>query len=177
MPANLPVKAGDLLGLEVTPGAVIGVSDAPDAATARWFGPIVLTVRAVEPHSPPLDRELLLRVEYVPGAHWHPAGEVVGPAAAEAPAGRLAAHLDLGRPDLRVELRQTATGVVVDLLKRGRRVARAQVPDARSSGSLVSFTLASVRFGKPIVRLSWRNADGDTNHDYEVDGETIVPLS
>jgi len=176
MPANLPVSAGDLVGLEVTPGAVIGVADAPGAQTARWFGPIVLTVRPAEPHDPPLRREVLLRVEYTPGATWGPPGELTGNAAASAPAGALVARLRVD-PTLRMELRRTARDVAVDLVERGRRAARIAVADADPGGRLSVFQLASIRFGKPIIGVRWQNPDGEVGHDYVVDGERLVPLN
>ena len=73
--------------------------------------------------------------------------------------------------------RETETGVVVDLVERGRRITRLAVPDADPGGSLVALEVGIIRFGNPIVRVRWRNADADASHDYLVDGETIVPLS
>jgi hypothetical protein len=176
MPANLPVRDGDLVGLEVTPGAAIGVSDARNAETARWLGPIVLTVRPAEPHGPPIDRELLLRVEYVPGARWRSPGELTGGAAAAAPAGELVTRLRVD-PRLRLELRSTENGVAVDLVKRSRRVVRATVAGAEPGGRLLVFEVTSVRFGKPILRVRWQNPGGEVGHDYVVNTRSIVPLS
>jgi len=177
-PANLPIRPGDLVGLEVTPGAAIGVADARGAATARWFGPIVLTVRGDEHGArPPLSRELLLRVEFVPGARWRPAGELTGPAAAGAPAGHVLARVDLdgGR---RVEVIKSGSRVAVDLLRGRRRVSRLPVAGADPDGRVLAFGFAQLRFGQPIARLQWRNADGPiVEHDYLAGSRRFTPIT
>ena len=177
-PANLPIRPGDLVGLEVTPGAAIGVADARGAATARWFGPIVLTVRGEERGpAPQLNRELLLRVEVVPGATWRPPGELTGAAAADAPAGRVLGRRDLDR-GRRVEVLETGAGVAVDLLRRGRRVSRLPVAAARPDGRLLAFEFAQLRFGQPIVRLRWGNPDGlVVEHDYVAGSRRFTPIT
>jgi Protein tyrosine and serine/threonine kinase len=172
LPANLPVRAGDLVGLSVAPGATVGVRDAGGAAVARRFGPADVSAERFERG---FDEELLLRVEYVPGASWRPAGLLTGQAAARAAAGRELDALE-PEPGVRLAAVSVAGRIVVDLHSRGRRVARLSVRDADPAGRLGSLTTQRVRLGKTIVRLSWRNPDGLVSHYYAVGARSLAPL-
>jgi Protein kinase domain len=175
--ANLPVRAGDLVGLAVAPGAAIGVRDGVrGAAVARRYGPPDVYAEHFEQGAGPgLDRELLLRAEYVPAAAWRPPGRLTGRAAAAAAAGR---ELDAIEPDpgVRVAAVAAAGRIAVDLLVRGRRVVRLPIRDADASGRLGSLTTQRVRLGKTIVQLEWRNPHGVVSHDYAVGARSLAPL-
>jgi hypothetical protein len=69
--ANLPIRRGDRFALELAPGATIGVRrDALGATTKRWLGSLApLGARPADRgERSGFDHELLVRVEYVPGA-------------------------------------------------------------------------------------------------------------
>jgi serine/threonine protein kinase len=160
---NLPIRRGDLLGLDVGPGAAIGIAaNAPDSTTARWFGPLALSARPVE---------------HEPGAAWKIAGALTGAAARRAPAGQLVATRDLQAPGRRVQtlkLVRVGQRVAVDLLERDRRVARMPVQEAASAGRLLSMTV----LGRPILRLRWGNPGGRVvAHDYAIGQRSIRPRS
>lgn len=179
--AYLPVHSGDLVGLEVTPGATVGVRDDDrGATTARWFGPLVYDVRPVDRGSGTgFDHELLLRVEYVPGQKWSPVGRLTGRAAEEAPAGRVAARyvLQLGPNPLRFVVVRVGDRVAADLVTGFRRLARLDVTDADVEGRVASIETSEFRLGNPIVRLSWQNPGALVVHEYVVGPRTLTPLS
>jgi hypothetical protein len=181
LPANLPVRSSDLVGLDVTPGATVGIRDSDrEAATARWFGPLVYGVRPAERGAGTgFDHEVLLRVEYAPGVSWKPPGELTGRAAEGAPSGRVGSRLvlDPGPPLATLEVVRVRGRVVVDLLTGRRRLVRLGVPDANAGGKLASVEIVSIRLARPIVRLSWRNPDALVVHEYVAGRRTLTPLS
>ena len=176
-PANLPIRTGDLVALEVAPGTAVGVRrDAPGAVTARWFGPLNISVRPVErgPRSG-FDHELLLRVEYLPGAEWEVPGRLTGAAAATAPAGRELTRLELSRGGRRrVTVVNVGGRVAIDLFTGSRRLARVPVEGADPRGGPP--VLSEHR--RPVVRLRWSNPDGQAiRHEYGLTGGTLTPRS
>jgi Protein tyrosine and serine/threonine kinase len=177
LPADLEVRAGDLVGLQVTPGAAVGVRrSAHGATTARSFEALTFDTRAVDhPEGTGFDYEVMLRVEYVPGARATPAGLLSGAAAARAPAGRR-----LGSRDVEVATGGVRTvavvrltrGIAVDLFDGTSRLARVPVAGANAGGRLLSLGT----LGQPTVGLSWRNPDGATvEHDYAVTARSLAP--
>jgi Protein tyrosine and serine/threonine kinase len=180
--ADLPVRPGDLVGLQVAPGSAIGVRrGVRDAGTARWFGPLIITVRPPErgPGSG-FDVELMLRVEYLHGQKWTPSGELTGRAAQTAGPGHvLAVHqlLQRGPRTLTLKLVRTAERIAVDLFAGRQRLARLPVTGADSTGRLLSFDNTTFRFGRDIVELQWRNPGGLLTHDYIADDYSLAPLS
>jgi hypothetical protein len=174
----LPIQAGDMVGLLVQSGAAIGVRRATvaGATTDRWLGPLGVVSRTAD-RGPGtgLDRELLLRVEYVPGASARLPGLLTGPRAASAPAGRRLGALPVELPDRRlatVAVVRLSAGIAIDLLRAGRRIARAPVADVNANGNLASLTV----FGGRVPQLDWRNPDGTVvHHDYEVGVNTLAP--
>jgi hypothetical protein len=172
--ANLPVRAGDLIGLAVAPGSAIGVRRSPGAATERRFGSIDLTAELFDTGTGP-DQEVLLRVEYVPGARWRPAGRLTGSAAARAPAGRKLDVVELQR-DLVLAAVNVRGQIVVDLFATGRRIVRLPVPGASPSGRLAALHTLRFRFGRPLVGLVWRNPDGLVSRDYSVTRRSLMPI-
>ncbi len=176
--ANVPVRAGDLVGAEVTPGAAIGVRPrVSGATTVRWFGPLVVfDARAPERRARTgFDHELLLRVEYAPGSARGPAGRLTGRAAGRAPAGAAlgAEDVELRGGRLRRVVVVRALGIVaVDLFDGGRRLERLAVSDVDPAGSVLD--LGS--YGRPLLRFRWRNPDGRLlTHDYSVRTRSLVP--
>jgi hypothetical protein len=175
-PANLPIRAGQLVGVEITPGAAIGVSRDSPAATARWFGPLTIVGRSVDrAEGSGFDHELLLRVEYVPGAEWKPMGLLTGRAADRARAGRevTTRQVELrGRRVRTLALVTLSDRVAFDLFDGDRRLARLVVADADPRGRLVTLS----GYNRPIVRLRWSNPDGRTiGNDYAVGVRSIAP--
>jgi hypothetical protein len=175
LPANLSVRAGDRIGVELGPGAAIGVRrGVPGATTARWFGPLFLEPRSIELGAGSgFDRELLLRAEYAPGAARRLPGQLDGRAARVAPDGRV---LSSRTVDVRGALRRVAVvrlddAIAVDVFAGDRRLARVPAGDADSAGRLVWFTAVDTT---PI--LLWRNPDGRlVRHEYSVEPGTLTP--
>jgi hypothetical protein len=174
LPANLPVRAGDLIGVQLAPGAAIGVRRAvPGARTARWLGELFVAPRPIElGEGSGFDHEILLRADYARGAKPTPSGQLSGRAAQRAPAGRELRSLavDVRGGARRVTVVALSDAVAVDLWAGGRRLARVPALDAEPAGRLLSFT--TVGFGLPVLR--WRNPDGRTlTHAYAVGGRTL----
>ena len=155
----LPVAAGDVVGVELTPGAGVGVRRAVSgAAMARWIGPLT-----IEPRAPDRDGaiggELLLRVEVEPGATARPPGLLEGRAAATAPAGREVDRRQIDLPSGEVRAAAvvlTAGRVVVDLFASGRRLVRLPVIGADPRGQLEGLET----LGLPLLLVRWSNPDG-----------------
>jgi hypothetical protein len=160
LPANLGIRAGDRLGVQLAPGAAIGVRRVgTGATTARWLGRLSVEPRPVERGAGTgFDHEILVRVEYVRGARPAPAGRLGGRSARRAPAGRELASSTL---EVRGRVRRLAVvglteAIAVDLFARGRRLARLPVPGAHPEGRLREFKVSGGTY--PVLR--WRNGDG-----------------
>jgi hypothetical protein len=158
--AAVPIRAGDLVALELGPGSGAGFRESvAGAATTRFLSALSPVPRAPNP-PPGLGRseEILLRVDYEPGSLSAP-DPVTGAAAAAAADGR---RLDERVVDLAgggtVTVAAVSLGdrVVVDVFRGGRRRARVEVPGADPGGRLVALTL----IGAPTPTLVWRNPDG-----------------
>jgi hypothetical protein len=176
LPAQLPIRAGQVVGVEITPGAAIGVRTDVRAPTARWFGPLIWDARTPDRGAGSgFDHELLLRVEYMPGAKWSPPAQLTGPAAERAPAGNELVRRNVevrGGRVRTVALVRLGNGVAFDLFEGERRLARLLIADADPRGGLV--TLAP--YSEPVLRLRWRNPDGRTiGNDYAVGARSIAP--
>ena len=175
--ANLPVEPGDLVGLEVTPGAAVGVRrGASGARTVRWFGPLVYDVRRPERgDGTGFDHELLLRVEYEPGATWRIDGELRGRAALSAPAGEVVRRFVVAHGQA-LSVARVAGRVAVDLVNDGRRVVRVTLTDADTAGTPGTIEVRRVRLNLPIVRVNWQNSDELVSHEYVVSKESLSLL-
>jgi hypothetical protein len=171
--ANLAIRAGDIAGLQLAPGATIGVRKAQGAATARSFGPLTFAARPVQRSG--FADEVQLRVEYVPGARAHTPGLLSGRAAAQAPVGRAldARVVETAPGEVRtVTLVRSGERIAVDLRDARRRLLRLPVGGADPRGRLLAFDT----LGEPTVRLRWRNPDGAAvSHDYAIGSLSIVP--
>jgi protein kinase-like protein len=181
LPANLPIRPGDVVGLALTPGAAVGISrGGRRAQTARWFGPLIYEVRP--PEQGPgtgFDNELLLRVELVPAARWRIPGSLVADAAAAAPPGRV-----VGRYVLRRGANPAAFAVVrvgreiaADLVVSGHRLARLPVAAASPEGELRSIEFRRARFGRQILLVRWQNPGSTIAHEYAVNARALTLLS
>jgi Protein tyrosine and serine/threonine kinase len=175
LPADLAVRAGDRVGVALTPGAAIGVRRrVTGAQTARWLGQLMLTSRSIELGAGTgFEHEILLRVDYVPGVRPTLAGELRGRAAARAPAGRelSARTVELRNGVRRVVVVKLANGIAVDLFAGDRRIARIPARDLSPEGHLLTFTAT----GGPFPLLRWRNPDGRAlSHAYTVSENSLV---
>ena len=169
--ANLAVKRGDRIGLQLGRGAAAGVQRREDARTIdRIMGPELLLgvlerSQAVLPpgHWPRLRRapsfgaghELLLRVDYVPGAQSRQPEHVRGAAAAAAARGQELRQTTLRGRDrhrLRVALVALGDRVMLDLSSDGRRIDRLVLPGLLSRGKIVRWQASPIPRGNPIGR-------------------------
>jgi hypothetical protein len=137
-PTDLPVQQGDQIGLVVVPGSGVGTrADVTGAATERWIPRLKGTEPATFGPGTGLDRELLLRVDYVPGGSRHLPVALTGGEAESAAPGRVQSRHKVrfgnGRP-VEVDLVQLGSHFVLDELIGGRRVARIDVPGFRPHG-------------------------------------------
>jgi hypothetical protein len=173
-PANLEVRPGDRIGVQLAPGASIGVRRAvPGATTARWLGQLFAEPRPIELGAGSgFDHELLLRADYVPGAKAKLAGQLTGPAARRAPAGAEVGSrtLEVQGAIRRVAVVRLPETVAVDLFAGRRRLARVPAPDADPAGRLLYFSTSGL--ARPLLR--WRNPDGRTvSHEYAALARTL----
>ena len=177
LPANMPIRAGDLVGLEITPGAAVGVRpEIGGATTARWLGPLLISPRSPDREANTgFDHELMLRVDYVPGAEWEPPGLLIGTEAENARPGHVRGALEV---DLRAAGARTVAvvrlpdRVAVDLFDDRRRVVRLGAPDMDPRGRLLGIT----GHGRPLALVRWRNPDGHVvRHDYTIGPDSLTP--
>jgi hypothetical protein len=178
--ADLPIHTGDRVALELAPGATTGVRrGVPGAATARWLGSLAaLSARRPDRgRGTGFDHEVLLRVEYVPGARPRLAGRLAGRAAAQAPPGRTLTVLTVeapGRQVRTVAVVRVGGRIAVDFFDGERRLARLPVPDANPGGRPLGLST----YAPAVTRLSWRNPGGETvSHDYAVRAGSLTPRS
>jgi hypothetical protein len=174
--ANLPVRGGDLLGVQLAPGAAIGVRrDVPGASTARWLGQLLVEPRAIElGPGTGFDDEILLRADYTRGAQPRLPGALSGRPAQRAPAGRTLSSdtVEIGGVVRRVAVVRLADSIAVDLFAGHRRLARLRAPEVEPAGRLVNFT--ALGFGYAVLR--WRNPDGRTvSREYGLDARRLRP--
>lgn len=172
--AELPVRKGDVIALDVAPGASIGVRRSEVAATARWIGPLRVRQRAIDfGPGTGFDRELLLRLELVPGS-VAARRSLTGAAAADAPGGEELTTQPVDVPGGQVRtlaVVRLGDAVVVDLFDSRGRVARAPLPDADPRGEPLGITIVSGTV--PTVR--WRDPDGSTVvHSYRVSARNVT---
>ncbi|HEX5910466.1 MAG TPA: serine/threonine-protein kinase [Thermoleophilaceae bacterium] len=137
---DMAVERGDLVGLQLGPGARIGVRDADGATTRRWFG-VVGGFYGSADRGPGtgFDHEVLVRAEFVAGRKQALPRKLTGAAAADAPAGKLRLRervpISSPRGSVTAEVREVGQRVVIDLVRGGRRVQRQFLPDLRPDGN------------------------------------------
>ncbi|MFN8121940.1 MAG: hypothetical protein U0237_05870 [Thermoleophilia bacterium] len=126
---DLAVERGDRLALVVVRGSAVGIADAAGATTGRWTPP---QRGAIVPQAAGTPGELLLRVDYAPGATQTLPRLLTGTAAASAPDGDVLARETVrpsgGAPPLEFRLAVVGRRGVLDVVRAGRRIARSDVP-------------------------------------------------
>ena len=176
---QLPVEAGDQIGLELGPGASAGVSEAEGATTQRWFEPFGGAYGTPDRgEGTGFDYEVALRADFVPGEQVGVPKHLTGAAAANAADGRVRdfAPLEVDQPQptrLRVELVEVDGEVALDVLRAGRRTLRVFIPDLVPKGlpvELKTFEYPGEPFGEADVW--WVNPNtGRTIFHYFILGE------
>jgi hypothetical protein len=161
--ASLAIERGDEIGLVLGTGASIGLREAPGARTLRWI-PWLRGVPTAPRATPGAldDKEILLRVQYVPGASVRPTTQLTGVAAARAPDGKRIATRTIRLEDggaVRAAAVEVGGAVVIDLLRAGRRFARMPVRTFAPGGELLDFQTTAIE-ADPLegdVYLRWVN--------------------
>ena len=160
---SLAVERGDLIGVELGPGASIGIDEIEGAATQRWFSPEGGAYGSPDREAGTgFDHELLVRADFVPGSEPDQPAQITGPAAARAADGRVRerATLEISSPpaEVTVELVELGDRVALDLLDDGRRLARMFIPGLISGGQPVDLK-TYVYEGEPFseVDVWWVN--------------------
>ena len=160
---RLAVERGDLIGLELGPGAAIGVAEGEGAETERWLEPKggIYGSPDLEPGTG-FDYELLLRADFVPGAGVPSPEQLTGAEAAAAPDGsvRRTLEVEISKPPATVTVEVVEVGgrVAVDLLRGGRRLSRVFIPGLLPGGQPIDVK-AYVYEGEEVseVDLWWVN--------------------
>ncbi len=160
---RIPVEAGDQIGIELTPGASIGVSDTEGATTLRWLEPVGGFYEAPDKaEGTGFDYEVALQAEFVPGAEVKLPRSLTGAAAANAPVGRVRdtsfAEVDKPSAQLRLELSEVDGKVVLDVFEEGKRNVRVFIPDLEPGGLPVDLKVHDAP-GEPTVgaEVRWVN--------------------
>jgi len=173
---DIAVRRGDLLAVEVAPGAGVGIEpQARGAAVLRFEGPLshdrrrpTLTARAVA------DDALALRVDVVRGARPRAAPTLRGAAARVAPAGRTVLERErrvAGGRRRTIRIVVLARTVAVDLLGGTTRLARVTITGADPRGTLTSRV---DHLFPPYDEISWRNPDGrEVVHRYRATTDAV----
>jgi len=137
---RLPVEAGDQIGIELAPGAGIGITESDRATTQRWLDPFGGSYGAPDfAEGTDFDYEVAFQAEFVAGERNPLPPHLVGAAAARAPDGRVRdyAPISIDKPQptrLRTALVEVGERVALDVLKDGRRTLRVFLPDLRAGG-------------------------------------------
>jgi tRNA A-37 threonylcarbamoyl transferase component Bud32 len=171
---DLEIEPGEALAILVPPGASIGVRGSRGAATSRWFGSLRGSIYREPTHGAGtgFDFEILLSIEYVPGARRRFPRQLTGARAAAAPRGREVGSkfLELsGSAVVRVALVKLSGRLGLDLFRGARRAARIDVPGAESDGELLLFAPVAGAALPSAMSVEWRNPDGRVvTHIYAV---------
>lgn len=152
---QLPVEAGDQLGVELGRGSSIGVRDVDGASTQRWLEPKNgLYGTPDRGEGTGFDQELALRAEFVPGKRVALPEHLTGRAAAGAPDGNVRDRerlvIDTPRTTrLRVELVEAGGRVALDVRDRDRRTLRVFLKGMQPEGVPVDLQTANTP-GEPF---------------------------
>jgi hypothetical protein len=163
---SLPVRRGDLLGVQLLPGSEIGVRNADGAVAYRWRDPLSCACHLGLGER--VGDELLLRTDFDAGARPRTPIALTGARAAAAPAGR-----ELGtqpvelRPGLvvRAALVALPDRIALDAFRDTRRIARIDVPGADPRGTL-SRIEQDIRVTIGEVYVSWLNPGSQVTLDH-----------
>ena len=143
---DLAVEQGDRLALVVVRGSGVGVADVAGVTTGRWVPPLRGTIA---PQEAGPAGELLLRVDYVPGARQIVPAALSGAEAERAPGGEVIARRVVrvlpGEPPIVFRVGVVNGRGVLDLRRDGRRFARSDVPGlAGPPGDIVHLAATAV---------------------------------
>ena len=172
---DLAVRRGDLVALEVEPGAGMGVVPGARASTLRFMGPLRLEPARAAVETGGFDHAVELRVEYLPRGRPRSPPTLSGAPARDAPAGQPIAERDVELPGghvrtIRVVRLRGAVGL--DLLQGDRRLTRVTVVGAQRTGTLASFGATG-----PTIDVIWSNPDGrEIPHRYMATATRIGEL-
>ncbi len=136
--ANVPVEAGDRIGVLLAAGASVGTRPIAGASFRKREGTIPFD--PVAGSSERAQGELLLRVDIEPGGEPELA-QVTGRRAREVPAGDVLAELGLhlrGERETRAQVVEVEGAIALDLVRGRTRIARVDVSDADANGTLIS---------------------------------------
>jgi hypothetical protein len=139
-PADIAVRSGDMIGVELAPGASIGVRPGSGSELVRWDGG--LTVDVLARPDLRLEGQIMLRADVEPGARPDRTGQLLGERAASAPNGETLDETVVSLPRVRATraaVVELPGEIAVDVLRRGRRLARVVVPDADPDGEPIDF--------------------------------------
>jgi tRNA A-37 threonylcarbamoyl transferase component Bud32 len=157
---RLAVEAGDQIGLELGPGASIGVSETEGATTQRWLRPFGGAYGNPDlGEGSGFDYEVALRADFVPGERVELPEHLTGSAAANAPAGRVRERASLTIDEPRetehdVALVELGDRVALDVSRAGRRTLRVFIPGLKPEGvptELKVFEYPGEAFGEADV--------------------------
>jgi hypothetical protein len=143
---DLAVEQGDILGLVVLPGSAVGGRSTGGATTERWLPHVGVARPPTFAPGQGFDRELLLRVEFVPGGRPRQPHVVNGSAAARLRSGpAIARSHALFKNGTRVEITavKIGKGLVLDEWLAGTRVSRIELPGFRSDGRVVNLGVST----------------------------------
>lgn len=178
LPADIGVRPGDVVGLRLGPGAVVGLAPQGPGAVTRWDGALEPDSRASSGEETP--GELMLRIEIDPGAQ--PAGprQLLGERALDARAGSELAStpISLGSNRLaRAVVVELPSGIAIDVIADGR-LARIAVPDLDPDGEVDALTQHCGGSRARGFCLLWRNpGEGPvTSHAYTVERDGRINL-
>lgn len=169
IPAEIGVRAGDRIGVQLGPGAVVGAGAAGGGSKImRWDGGLTTAPQVVD--ATEAGTELMLRADIEYGARASGPPQVTGAAAATAPAGRELGTLNGAGRNARVVVVAVGGEIAIDLFSGGKRLARLTVPDAAPEGELLELAQACGRVGASGFCFRWRNpgAQVPLQHAYSV---------
>jgi hypothetical protein len=179
---ELPVEAGDQVGLELGPGASVGVTEAGEATTNRWLEPVGGAYgRPDFGEGTGFDYEVAVRADFVADERVDLPEQLTGSAAASAPDGNVRDHARLVVDDPRekrlgVDLVEVEGEVALDVTAEGRRTLRVFIPDLRPNGipvELKTFEYPGEAFGEADVW--WTNPNtGRVIFHYFIVGERFL---
>jgi hypothetical protein len=161
---ELPVEAGDRIGVELGPGGAIGVTESEGATTQRWRDPTGGAYGSPDQgEGTGFDDEVSVRADFVAGGRVALPEHLTGSAAANAAAGtvRGRAKLTVDEPRktrLELELVEVGDRVAVDVYSGTDRTLRVFIDDLQPEGvpaELDSYAYAGESFGEADVY--WTN--------------------
>jgi hypothetical protein len=168
-PVLIPVRRGERLGVDLGPGASIGVRASPGNLARRFtlaLGPEgLLPGQSAGASSQAISGQMLVQAAYVRGADGAPP-QVDGRAAALVSAGTPAAQAvaTLPQGEVIAAVVRVHGQVALDLYLNHRRYARAQLPQLDPRGKLDRLTANAFNAaaGFDDVTIAWTNPGGHT---------------